>query len=67
MSGFFFRSPKNYTEKHIKKLKKANYSEILRGIAGLIDSAENLLELKPRLELLVNQKRVEFWKSNGFV
>lgn len=65
VSGFFFRSPKNYTEKHIKKLKKANYSEILRGIAGLIDSAENLLELKPRLELLVNQKEWSFGKVMG--
>ena len=65
VSGFFFRSPKNYTEKHIKKLKKANYSEILRGIADLIDSAENLLELKPRLELLVNQKEWSFGKVMG--
>ena len=65
VSDFFFRSPKNYTEKHIKKLKKANYNEILRGIAGLIDSAENLLELKPRLELLVNQKEWSFGKVMG--
>ena len=65
VSGFFFRSPKNYTEKHVKKLKKTNYSEILRGIAGLIDSAENLLELKPRLELLVSQKEWSFGKVMG--
>jgi len=31
----------------------------------LIDSAENLLELKPRLELLVNQKEWSFGKVMG--
>ena len=66
-ASFFFKTPDSYNEKHFNKLKKANFKEILSGLIELVGSAENLAEIKPALEVLVQKKRMELWKSNGVV
>ena len=64
-SSFFFKDPDSYNEKHLNKLKKTNFKEILSGLIELVSSAENLNDIKPNLELLVKKNEWNFGKVMG--
>jgi len=64
-ASFFFKTPDSYNEKHFNKLKKANFKEILSGLIELVGSAENLAEIKPALEVLVQKNEWSFGKVMG--
>jgi len=64
-ASFFFKTPDSYNEKHFNKLKKANFKEILSGLIELVSSTENLAEIKPALEVLVQKNEWSFGKVMG--
>jgi len=64
-SSFFFKDPVNYNEKHLNKLKKTNFKEILSGLIELVSSEENLNNIKPDLEVLVKKNEWNFGKVMG--
>jgi glutamyl-tRNA synthetase len=64
-SSFFFKDPDSYNEKHLNKLKKTNFKEILSGLIELVSSAENLNDIKPNLEVLVKKNEWNFGKVMG--
>jgi glutamyl-tRNA synthetase len=64
-ASFFFKNPDSYNEKHFNKLKKTNFKEILSGLIELVNSAENLSEIKPVLEVLVKKNQWNFGKVMG--
>ena len=64
-ASFFFKNPDSYNEKHFNKLKKTNFKEILSGLIELVNSAENLSEIKPVLEVLVKKNEWNFGKVMG--
>ena len=71
-----YSKDQSYLEKHINEvlnlelvdveaIKKANFKEILSGLIELVSSTENLAEIKPALEVLVQKNEWSFGKVMG--